>query len=222
MSFKLAGMLLTVGMAGLLMTGCQPSHGNSEQTILSSTQAGGETQVSAGETDTSGSGTDTPDGETDTIVGETNTSVSETDFSGETGVQTEETFSESEISAVFHLDTLENKGLGDFDNALVTEVIISPEGSSFVFWTTKTLTDFKLIGVEYNGDQFVEGKVYASYDQFTSECAVLITEMVPEGYPDLKVSFYDHNGQSQAFFISESGQDGSPILIEEETLLFGN
>lgn len=78
------------------------------------------------------------------------------------------------------------------------------------------------MSVAYNGDQFVEGKVYASYDEFTSECAILITEMVPEGYPDLKVSFYDQNGQPQTFYISQSGQDGSPILIEEETLLFGN
>ena len=215
MSFKFTGMLLAFGLAGLLMTGCQPSGERSTQTILSSTQTNGETQVSVGEMDTSGSETDTPDSET-------NASVSETDFSGETAAQTDNTFAESEISAAFHLDTLENKGLGDFDSSLVTEVIISPQGSSFVFWTTKTLTDFRLMSVAYNGDQFVEGKVYASYDEFTSECAILITEMVPEGYPDLKVSFYDQNGQPQTFYISQSGQDGSPILIEEETLLFGN
>ena len=87
----------------------------------------------------------------------------------------------------------------------MTEVIISPQGSSFVFWTTKTLTDFRLMSVAYNGDQFVEGKVYASYDEFTSECAILITEMVPEGYPDLKVSFYDQNGQPQTDVYKRQG-----------------
>ena len=124
----------------------------------------------------------------------------------------------SEISAVFHLDLLENKGL----HARVKEIIVDPNGSSFVFWTTKTLTDLKLISVEYNGDQFLEGKVYCSYDEFTSEDAILLTHSFPESMPDLKITFYDETGTARMFYISQSGQDASPLLITEEALLFGN
>lgn len=128
----------------------------------------------------------------------------------------------SEVSAVFHLDLLENKGLQDYDDSKIKEIIIDPDGSSFVFWTTKSLKDLKLIGVEYNGDQFLEGKVYCSYDEFTSADVILLTHSFPESMPDLKLTFYDDKGSPQTFYISQSGQDGSPLLVTEEALLFGN
>ena len=128
----------------------------------------------------------------------------------------------SEVSAVFHLDLLENKGLQDYEDSKINEIIVDPDGSSFVFWTTKTLKDLKLIGVEYNGDQFLEGKVYCSYDEFTSADVILLTHSFPESMPDLKLTFYDEVGTLQTFYISQSGQDGSPLLVTEEALLFGN
>lgn len=128
----------------------------------------------------------------------------------------------SEVSAVFHLDLLENKGLQDYDDSKIKEIIVDPDGSSFVFWTTKTLKDLRLIGVEYNGDQFLEGKVYCSYDEFTSADVILLTHSFPESMPDLKLTFYDEVGTLQTFYISQSGQDGSPLLVTEEALLFGN
>lgn len=224
-------MFSVVLILAAILTGCSktdtPGGGNSGQNQTTDNAGGNSGQSQAGNAageDTSG-GVLTESKQTeDTAEGFGDSAGAESAGAQETQSSLPETPDpgSSEISAVFHLDLLENKGLQDYDDARIKEIIVDPDGSSFVFWTTKTLTDLKLISVEYNGDQFLEGKIYCSYDEFTSADAILLTHSFPESMPDIKITFYDDKGTAQMYYISQSGQDNSPLLISEEALLFGN
>ncbi len=126
----------------------------------------------------------------------------------------------AEQSNIYHLDLLADKSLENYDSAKIKEIIMEPEGSSFVFWTEKTLTDLKLIGVDYDGDQFMEKEIFCSYDTFTSEDALLITHFFSEDMADLKLTFYDDIGQLKALYITQDGQSAAPVMVSEESLLF--
>lgn len=124
------------------------------------------------------------------------------------------------VSGVFHLDLLADKSLESYDSAKVNEIIMEPEGSSFVFWTEQTLKDLKLIGVDYDGDQFMEREIFCSYSEFTPEDALLITHFFSEEMADLKLTFYDDQGQLQSLYITQDGQNAAPVMMSESDLLF--
>ena len=125
-----------------------------------------------------------------------------------------------EQSNIYHLDLLADKSLENYDSSKVKEIIMEPEGSSFVFWTEKTLTDLKLIGVDYDGDQFMEKEIFCIYDTFTAEDALLITHFFSEDMADLKLVFYDDTGQLKTLYITQDGQSTAPVMVLEESLLF--
>jgi hypothetical protein len=45
-------------------------------------------------------------------------------------------------------------------------------------------------------------------------CAVQLVTRIPEGMPDLKISYADQNGE-HSFYVSQSGVDGSIILVDD-------
>lgn len=152
--------------------------------------------------------------------------MGETESSVYTTEQQSEIVAESDAdqpileNTVFHLDLLADRSLEQYDSSNVKEIILEPEGSSFVFWTEKTLTDLKLIGVEYDGDQFIEKEIYCSYDEFSQEDALLITHFYPEDTADLKLVFFDETGQSRSLYIMQDGSSTKPLMLTEAELLF--
>lgn len=124
-----------------------------------------------------------------------------------------------EILSEIQVELLSEKSVETFDN--VKEVIVDPAGTSFVFWTKEKLNNIMLIGVEYNGDQFLEGKVYCSLDSLDTGDAIVLTGMMGETFPNLKLTYTDAQGRPKTFFVLESGRDGRPFLLTEDGLLYG-
>lgn len=116
------------------------------------------------------------------------------------------------------LQLLSEKSLEDYSN--YEEIIINPSGTSMVFTTNKELQNVKLIGVNYNGDLFDEGLIYYDKETFTPEDAILITTVIPEGMPDLLLSYIDGSGNQKNYYISQNGTDGSLELLAESEILF--
>lgn len=152
--------------------------------------------------------------------------ISETESAVYITEQQSETVTESDAdqpileNTVFHLDLLADRSLEQYDSSKVKEIILEPEGGSFVFWTEKTLTDLKLIGVEYDGDQFIEKQIYCSYDEFSQDDALLITHFYPEDTADLKLVFFDETGRSWSLYIMQDGSSTKPLMLTESDILF--
>lgn len=116
------------------------------------------------------------------------------------------------------LQLLSDKSLEEYSN--YEEIIIDPSGTSMVFTTSETLKNVRLMGVSYNGELFDEGLIYYDKESFTPEDAILITTVIPEGMPDLLLSYTDGNGNQKNYYISQSGVDGTLELLEEDEILF--
>ena len=121
---------------------------------------------------------------------------------------------------VYHLELLTDKDMEGYDSSRVKTITIDPEGESLVFWTEKSLTDLKLIGVDYDGDQFIEKEIFCSFDTFTAEDALLIICELPEAMADLKLTFYDELGQPVALYITRDRQTLAPVMAPETAVLF--
>ena len=52
------------------------------------------------------------------------------------------------------------------------------------------------------------------YCSIMDNCAVQLVTRIPEGMPDLKISYADQNGE-HSFYVSQSGVDGSIILVDD-------
>ena len=212
-------MALILVLAMALASGCGDGSGTSAgQTAASGSdsQAAGEQQSAA--VDTSGSaevgGNTDAGGDTDSEMVTDSDSLETQQQSGDAGSAS------NDEDSIYHLSLLADKSLESYDSARVKEIIIDPEGSSFVFWTERTLTDLKLIGVDYDGDQFMEKQIFCSYDEFTDGDALLITHFFSEEIADLKLTFYDDQGQAQALYITQDGQNAAPVMVPEAHLLF--
>lgn len=192
-----------------------------EQSNTGQTQeAAGSSEGTAGGGNTAGSSGGTASGESTAGSSESTADSSQGTAVLESDTKEEDNSAIAEQSNIYHLDLLADKSLENYDSAKVKEIIMEPEGSSFVFWTEKTLTDLKLIGVDYDGDQFMEKEIFCSYDTFTSEDALLITHFFSEDMADLKLTFYDDIGQLKALYITQDGQSTAPVMVSEESLLF--
>ena len=57
------------------------------------------------------------------------------------------------------------------------------------------------------------------YCSYLSNLGVQVQTMIPEGMPDLMIRCRDGNGTAHSFLITQSGDDGSVLLLEEDNVV---
>jgi hypothetical protein len=90
-----------------------------------------------------------------------------------------------------------------------TELFLEAEG---------TARDVRLISVEYSGI-FYETALRWSCSVM-EDCAVQLSTMIPDGMPNLKISYHDQEGLKN-LYLTESGRDGSLILMDDSIEAIG-
>jgi hypothetical protein len=53
------------------------------------------------------------------------------------------------------------------------------------------------------------------YASFMEDCALQLNVIVPEGMPDLMISYTDADYVEHRLLLSESGADGAPVLVDD-------
>ena len=100
---------------------------------------------------------------------------------------------------------------------LLDKVSISDKGSEFRVFADGTVYDVSIISVTYISDDVgyyqTETHWYCSY---LSNLGVQVQTVIPEGMPDLMIRCRDENGKARSYLITESGEDGSVVLLEED------
>ena len=95
---------------------------------------------------------------------------------------------------------------------------IGPGHQRIIITTDKEIHDFQFAEVTYEvmNDEiaFSFGNVLYSVSSVTPDRPFVTTLMIPETIPQNGISFIDGNGERMNFTISESGMDGSLLLIE--------
>ena len=86
-------------------------------------------------------------------------------------------------------------------------------GKKMVLWTDVPRKNFEFLSIGFDESLFAESIIYSSTD-WPPEKALFIQMSVPEGIPNIGISFLDENNIKRYFYISESGADGSLSLVE--------
>lgn len=103
---------------------------------------------------------------------------------------------------------------------LLDKVTISDDGSEFKVFAAGTAYDVSVDSVTYINDDVgfyqTETHWYCSY---LSNVGVQIQTLIPDGMPDLMIRYTDESGAAHSYLITESGNDGSVLLLEENKVV---
>ena len=116
--------------------------------------------------------------------------------------------------------TLYIRGIDDADGtsiALVDKVTKDPDGAEFRVFCKGTVYDVSIDSVVYISDHvgFYQTDTHW-YCSYLSNAGVQVQTLIPDGMPDLMIRYLDAEGNVHSYLITQSGEDGSVILLEEE------
>lgn len=98
------------------------------------------------------------------------------------------------------------------------------DGEELYLKVDGTLYDIAVSSVNYfdqeEGARFFETERYW-YASYMTDCALQIRARLPEGMPDLMISYTDENYQEHRLLLSENGVDGTPVLVDDTIVAVG-
>lgn len=106
--------------------------------------------------------------------------------------------------------------LSDVQNGsveIIDRVVADENGEELCLTISGTAYDVKLSAVDYTDRFFETGQLW--YASHMTDSAIQLLTVIPEGMPDLMLSYSDAQGENHRMLISQSGDDGSLLLVDE-------
>ena len=105
------------------------------------------------------------------------------------------------------------------DDITLIEVIVDEDAEPFFLHPDAGVTDFTLEKVTWDDETFtvVDSQVLYTADRFTGAEALCIYSYIPEMLPDLCIHYINPNGEAEYWLITESGEDGHMMLMDESS-----
>ena len=102
---------------------------------------------------------------------------------------------------------------------IIDKVTADSEGLELCLKAVGTVYDVSISSVEYAdySHKFFETASHWACS-YMNDCAIQLVTLIPEGMPDLMISYTTADGTRQHILISQSGEDGSIILIDAESV----
>ena len=97
---------------------------------------------------------------------------------------------------------------------IVDRVIVHEDGEDLCFVVEGEIYDVSIATVYYS-DRFYEN-TQLWWANVLSDCALQLKVVVPEGLPDLRITYYTADGERHGMLLSQSGVDGSYILVGDD------
>ena len=85
-------------------------------------------------------------------------------------------------------------------------------GETYYIVADGTLSDLRIASVRYASGFYETGLLWTCSE--LKDAAVQLSTLIPEGMPDLKISWRGADGE-QVRYLTVSGQDGRPILADD-------
>ncbi len=106
--------------------------------------------------------------------------------------------------------------LSDVQNGsveIVDRVVADEDGEELCLSIIGTAYDVKLSTVDYTDGFFETAQLW--YASYMSHSAIQVLTNIPEGMPNLMISYSDTQGENHRMLISQSGEDGSLQLVDD-------
>lgn len=98
----------------------------------------------------------------------------------------------------------------------IDDLLIISEGEEICLKVTGTIYDVCVTRIAYadQGERFYETD-RPWYTSYMTDCALQINTTIPEGMPNLMITYTDDTFATHRFLLSENGIDGSVILVDD-------
>lgn len=112
------------------------------------------------------------------------------------------------------LSLVHQSRIEDGSAAVIDRVVVSAEGEQLCLVAEGTVYDVRLSRLAYSDKFYETEQLWAC--SYMRDCLLQLSADIPEGMPDLMVSYTDSEGIRQRLMLTQSGVDGSLILTGED------
>lgn len=105
------------------------------------------------------------------------------------------------------------------DLPIVDKITVSEDGQKIALVVEGSIYDVRISRVYYVDRFYEQYQLWGASS--LSDCALQLETVVPEGLPDLLISYYTADGQRQGKLLSQSGLDGSYLLVDDDIQAVG-
>ncbi len=99
---------------------------------------------------------------------------------------------------------------------IIDKVTVDAEGEALCLEAEGTVYDVRLASVEYSNRFYETAFLWAC--SYMSDCVLQLDAVIPDGMPKLMVSFSDASGSETRLLLTQSGEDGSYILVNDSDI----
>ena len=100
----------------------------------------------------------------------------------------------------------------DGSTEILDKLTVSKDGEELYLVSNGLVRNVSICSVDYSDTFYETGELW--YCSVMNGSAVQLQTVIPEGMPNLRLSYTDGSGEHR-FYISESGENGKPILADE-------
>ena len=93
---------------------------------------------------------------------------------------------------------------------------VDAEGEALCLEANGTVYDVRLSSVDYSDRFYETAQLWAC--SYMSDCVLQLDTIIPDGMPKLMVSFRDAAGIQSRMLLTQSGEDGSYILMSDSDI----
>lgn len=109
------------------------------------------------------------------------------------------------------VDELSNQEGGELP--IVDKLVISEDGQQLCLIAEGEVYDVRICSVYYVDKFYEDAQLWCASS--LKDCALQLQAVVPEGLPDLLITYYTADGERHGKLLSQSGADGSFLLVDD-------
>lgn len=109
--------------------------------------------------------------------------------------------------------TLSVSALGSVSLPILDKVVTEPDGQQLALAVEGRVYDLRISRVLYADRFYEQAQLWAA--STLENCALQLQTVVPEGIPNLMITYYTADGRRHGKLISQSGLDGSFLLVDD-------
>ena len=106
--------------------------------------------------------------------------------------------------------------IADGSIEIIDKVTVDAEGEALCLEADGTVYDVRLASVDYSDRFYETAQLWAC--SYMSDCVLQLDTMIPDGMPDLMVSFRDASGAQTRLLLTQSGENGAYILMNDSDI----
>lgn len=96
---------------------------------------------------------------------------------------------------------------------IIDKVTLTEGGEALCLEAAGTVYDLRLSSVDYTDAFYETARLWAA--SYMSDCILQLETVIPDGMPDLMVSYRSSDGALSRMLLTQSGEDGAYILMDE-------